>query len=74
MAIDVFEVMEAEQLLSDIESNSRHPVNDKTHPSHRASRKAFLELEGKVIAARAMLEIEELFKLGKKNKLAGVTK
>jgi hypothetical protein len=57
----VLEIAQAEQLIHDIDQDRSHPVNDRAHRRHRAAKKAFAELNHKLIAARAQLEIRRLF-------------
>jgi hypothetical protein len=58
----VLEIAEAEQLILTIDGDGSHPVNDRSHRHHQAAKRAFIELNGKLIAARAQLEMENLFK------------
>jgi hypothetical protein len=57
----ILEIAEAEALIWEIDQDRSHPVNDRTHRHHRAAKKAFVELNQKLIAARAQLEIRRLF-------------
>jgi hypothetical protein len=57
----VLEIAQAEQLILAIDQDRNHPVNDRAHRHHMAAKKAFAELNQKLIVARAQLEIRRLF-------------
>jgi hypothetical protein len=57
----ILQIAEAEALIWEIDQDRSHPVNDRAHRHHMAAKKAFVELNQKLIAARAQLEMEKLF-------------
>lgn len=59
--IDLRQIAEAEQLLLDIDADRLHPANDRGHRNHKQARQALGELQSKVIAHRAVFEMEALF-------------
>lgn len=58
---NIDELLQAEQLIHEIEGDHRHPANDPRHPSHKSASDALRLLKSKATEARAELESRRYF-------------